>query len=1497
VDGSTNRAGNVTKFCNLWLTRGGTKVKMGFYVTNLGRDRLILGHPWFRAFNPTINWETNQLEGDDVTIETAGYRTRLATPSARNVILKPPGDQGETEKLIPPHYQRHWTVFSEEAAQRFPPARDEDHGITLKPGAPSKLDCKIYRQTEAELKVTKEFIEENLAKGYITEANSPYASPMFYRAKKDGKLRPIIDYRVLNDWTVRDVYPLPLIGSIIDHLQGKTLFTKLDLRWGFNNIRIKEEDRWKAAFKTPYGMYEPAVMFFGMCNSPATFCRAMARMFRPLTNKYPTELFVYVDDILIATTNNTPRHREIVNEVLDLLAIESYFLRPAKCTFEQARVEYLGVIVEDDKLFPDPKKTAPLRDWPRTLSTVKEVRSILGVLGYQRPFIANYANIARPLVTLTKKDHPFRWTEECTQALNTLIDTILTNPALRQPDLSQPFFLQVDASAFATGAILTQKDDRSKHVIVSLHSQTFNDAERNYDIHDRELLAVYRGLTHHRHLLLSSPFPVTIRTDHKNLEYYRHPHNINRRVARYLPHLADYNFTLEHIPGSTNKADPLSRRPDYDNGSKDNADITVLPPHLFIHAATLSSIDDRARACQLKQQDLLKTWSLTFPLKTIGDLYWHGDRLAVVDDLPLRRGVISLYHDSPTAGHPGISNTTWAIARDYWWPNMKQTITDYIKGCHLCQSRKNNPTKPKPPPFPITSDTFTLPFTSIAMDFIVKLPVSDGFDSILTITDTFSKASIFIPCNETIDAANTALLYATYVLPHYGLPTRIISDRDPRFMASIIQELLRILSIQHNPSTAYHPQTDGQSERTNQRLEQYIRIFTNYHQTDWRQWLPLAQYALNAWPNATTKKAPFELIMGHIPRVHQTTRTTSSPPLNDRLATIDQARKEAADALRKAQSLEVPSNFTPYYAGDRVWLEARNLNTTHPSAKLAPRRYGPFLVTAAVSRTSYRLKLPQSWKIHNVFHATLLTPYKETPTNGSRYQEPVPELIDGQPEWEVEQILGARKRRQQLQYLVRWKGFSDAHDSWEPLAHINADQLIKEFYQNHPNTVRSITYKDSTLPSSTPITIRRTTMSNASTSPSQSPANNPAPAVLPPLTDSPPFSISSSTPDSPRPLIPEIPPTPRSPSYHPESPTLGPTRAPSPTSIDTNSPSRSSTEPAFAELDVILYGRDFSTPDGYSRFDRSDPNHHQQGAKIPMPDGTERWPHYIKFAFDYVAHSHYVLGLRDDLDDSNTPYGWPLKATPFIGPPIPHPNNNDLTIFDETQPHALAVDISLFALDDKGVTADVDRLRDLPFEEVELNHREEQLNKDRLRWHAKKKEVRQRLVAAQAITRLHPYLKGNAPIPDTYRPQSLRKGGVPISTILQDSTAHHLHWLPMPQLHDEELPGNNPSTTKKPRPIIRRCRICNKTNPSHNTWTCPEKEKCMYCGTSRHRHWNCPNPHVGCRFQPQCLVPYNHRYNCVSHCPYTSRQTTYDEGDMDGSAYDDVNWEVEDRGD
>ena len=556
-----------------------------------------------------------------------------------------------------------------------------------------------------------------------------------------------------------------------------------------------------------------------------------------------------------------------------------------------------------------------LHNWPQTLSTVKEVQSILGVLGYQWPFIPHYANIAHLLTALTKKNTPFTWTPECRIALNTLITAVTKGPTLAQPDMSRPFFLQVDASAYATGAILSQKDDRGKHQAVGFLSKTFNEVGHNYDIHNRELLAVFQGLTHWQHLLLSSPHITTVLTDHKNLEYYKEPHHINRRIAQYIQHMQDYNFVIKHIPGESNKSDMLLRQMDYDKGKQDNSLVMVLPPELFVqsttlawlfsHAGTLSTIDERVHTHQWQQLDLLDKWVATYPLTQSDRLHWYGDKLVVVEDSTLKRGVISLYHNSITAGHPRISNTMWAITWDFWWPMMKKDITKYIKGCVTCQSRKNQTNKPKPPPFPITSDTYNTPFTSIAMDFIVKLPLSESYNTILTITDTFSKASIFIPCNESTNAEYTAKLYATYVLPYYGLPTCIISDREPRFTSTFSRELCHTLGITQNISMAYHPQTDGQSEHTNQRLEQYLCIFINYHQQNWAPLLPLAQYTINVWPNATTKKAPFELILGHIPRVHQTACPTKSPTLEVRLQQMKQAWQDAKEVLKKAADLEV----------------------------------------------------------------------------------------------------------------------------------------------------------------------------------------------------------------------------------------------------------------------------------------------------------------------------------------------------------------------------------------------------------------------------------------------------------------------------------------------------------------------------------------------------------------------------------------------------------------
>ena len=287
------------------------------------------------------------LKGNTVEIDTTGYHQKQRTQICATQITTAEREAKRisVQKLLPGQYHAHWEVFSELAANRFPPAHEEDHAIVLKEGAPATINCKVYHQTEIELEATRSFIQDSLTKGYITDSKSPYASGLFYRAKADGKLCPIMDYRALNKWTVHNTYPLPLISNVLDHLQGKTLFTKFNIHWGFNNICIKEEDRWKAAFKTPFGLYEPTVMYFGLTNSPATFCRAMKKMLRPLHLKYPDEVFDFVNNVLVATKGNTPRHWQIVNKLLALFAKESYFLRPTKCEFEQTRVTYLGLVV------------------------------------------------------------------------------------------------------------------------------------------------------------------------------------------------------------------------------------------------------------------------------------------------------------------------------------------------------------------------------------------------------------------------------------------------------------------------------------------------------------------------------------------------------------------------------------------------------------------------------------------------------------------------------------------------------------------------------------------------------------------------------------------------------------------------------------------------------------------------------------------------------------------------------------------------------------------------------------------------------------------------------------------------------------------------------------------------------------------------------------------------------------------------------------------------
>jgi hypothetical protein len=448
-------------------------------------------------------------------------------------------------------------------------------------------------------------------------------------------------------------------------------------------------------------------------------------------------------------------------------------------------------------------------------------------------------------------------------------------------------------------------------------------------------------------------------------------------------------------PTDRNSADVLSRRPDHYQGEEDNKKLVVLPPGFFTRAyARLAGSDEadpsephgwkrmtqgldngkflslQEKIVKNQEEDASKKqishWTNTHQISKVLDVYWKEDRIVVAGGNDLKRGVIHYFHDTPSAGHPGITNTYKLAKRDIWWPNMKQDVEQYVNGCAICQANKANRSPLRPGLAPITPE-HSLPFQTVAMDFITKLPKSGkkGYNTILTITDhDCTKAAIFIPCHETVTAEGVVLLYLRHVYPRFGIPKKIISDRDTRFTSKFAKGLNNALDIKSNMSTAYHPQTDGQSERTNQSLEIFIRCYCNEEQDNWHIWLPMAEFAHNQWPNATTKKAPFDLIMGYVPKVKHIKKPSPVPQVEERLAELECVRKIAWDAMLKVQAMLRMKNpgekkFQPYKEDNQVWVEGTNLKTLYPSAKLGPKQYGPFKVLKRFSNTVYQVEIPR----------------------------------------------------------------------------------------------------------------------------------------------------------------------------------------------------------------------------------------------------------------------------------------------------------------------------------------------------------------------------------------------------------------------------------------------------------------------------------------------------------------------------------------------------------
>ena len=309
----------------------------------------------------------------------------------------------------------------------------------------------------------------------------------------------------------------------------------------------------------------------------------------------------------------------------------------------------------------------------------------MGFCNFYRPFIRGFTHIARPLNELTKKDTEWSWTSRQEEAFSKLKDHVTSEPVLAHPELDKQFKVEVDASGFALGAVLLQKKvDGKKHPIV-YYSSTLNAAERNYNIYKLEYLAIHRAMMHWQHFLVGSPHKIIIHSDHQNLTYWKDLQKLSRRIAREWLDLMEFDFEIRHIPGKANShADALSRRPDYDQGTRDNENIIVLPENVFVRAVTIANDE------QEQDEETVKPWVDPHKLKYINNIWYKEGRCVITGSLDHKHIIIKSCHDPPIYGHPGISKTMQLVERNYWWPQMKLDIVDYVKGCTKCQHHKVN---------------------------------------------------------------------------------------------------------------------------------------------------------------------------------------------------------------------------------------------------------------------------------------------------------------------------------------------------------------------------------------------------------------------------------------------------------------------------------------------------------------------------------------------------------------------------------------------------------------------------------------------------------------------------------------------------------------------------------------------------------------------------------------------------------------------------------------
>lgn len=832
-----------------------------------------------------------------------------------------------------------------------------------------------------------------LEKGFIRQSSSPAAAPLLLVPKPAGGLRICQDYRGLNEVTIKNRYPLPLIRETLDSISGAQFCTKLDVISAFNRIRIAEGHEWMTAFITRFGLYEMLVTPFGLCNAPATFQNYINQILHDALDQYCT---AYLDDVLIYSKTRE-EHTRHVNEVIGRLGNAGLQLDISKSEFYTKKTKYLGLIISTEGLSMDPEKVKSIVSWKEP-SNIKELQQFLGFSNYCRRFIEGYSGLIQPLTHLLHKRTTWNWSIDQKEAFEHIKKLFTQAPILRYFDYNKHTVVETDASNWASGGTLLQIGDDDMLHPVAFFSSKHSPAESNYDIYDKELLAIIKALEEWRPELAGVQSTFEIITDHKNLRTFLTAKKLNQRQVGWSEFLSQFNFIISYRPGS--KAllpDTLSRLPGLKPidplderlqqrfralipSHKAHRDLkqdflkksTKLPDNENVDLiATLSNeialIDviyevyeenKTAREMVICLKDSSRRiWSK--PLKRIlmkdmsefklnNGLIYFRNRLFAPDHKELRLLIVQRTHSSGPAGHPGRVKTLDLLQRTYWWPQMTKFVANFVRGCALCCRTKTPHLSP--PGFLKPLDIPVRPWADISIDHIVDLPPCERrgkiFYHILVVVDRLTKMRHFIPTTS-LDTDELLEFFIKEVYKLHGTPKTIISDRGSAFVSEFWRRLNARLSVDLKHSSAFHPQTDGQTEIVNSALNQYLRAFVNFTQDDWVDWLPFAEFAGNNQVNETIGVSPFFANYGYDPYIGIEPRDPKPPNLSESIkkeylradAIVDRFNRilEKLKAISRQSQERYENNANSkrsgapvYKEGDQVMVNLKNLKTNRP---------------------------------------------------------------------------------------------------------------------------------------------------------------------------------------------------------------------------------------------------------------------------------------------------------------------------------------------------------------------------------------------------------------------------------------------------------------------------------------------------------------------------------------------------------------------------------------